>query len=73
LHQIEDHVSDQDQPVLAFSNTLKMDTHASTVHLELLPHKETLDVLLHQLALEPDNTSVIKPTVTNADNAKPDI
>ena len=69
----EDHATDQDQHAHVFNNTHKMDTHAWTAQLELLPHKETVDVLLLQLALVLDNTSVTKPTVTNADNAKPDI
>ena len=49
-----------------------MDTHAWTAQLELLPHKETLDALPHQHALEMDNTSVMLQTVTNADNARLD-
>jgi hypothetical protein len=72
LLKIEDHATDQDQHAHVSNNTHKMDTHALTAQLELLPHKETVDALPHQLALLPVNTLVIQLTATNADNARLD-
>jgi hypothetical protein len=50
--------------------TLKMDTNAFPANLAKFQMLQEPDVLMHHHALVPDNTSVMPPTVTNADNAK---